>query len=101
MTRQNHKILSILSILSVLLSAYYPIVIGRLHVWLCSASPTVINVGLTNKDPVVAFLWNMEPRAREVLGMWSALTWPVQSSTVCLRQDIGIISRALFQTNFF
>ena len=55
MTRQNHKILSILS---VLLSVYYPIVIGRLHVWLCSASPTVINVGLTNKDPVVAFLWN-------------------------------------------
>ena len=98
MTRQNHKILSILS---VLLSVYYPIVIGRLHVPLCSASPTAINVGLTNKDPVVAFLWNMEPRAREVLGMWSALTWPVQSSTVCLRQDIGIISRALLQTNFF
>ena len=63
--------------------------------------PLLINVGLTNKEPVVAFLWNMEPRAREVLGMWSALTWPVQSSTVCLRQDIGIISRALFQTNFF
>ena len=98
MTRQNYKILSILS---VLLSAYYPIVIGRLHVPLCSASPATINVGITNKNYPVVFLWDMEPRAREVLGMWSALTWPVQSSTVCLRQDIGIISRALLQTNFF
>ena len=98
MTRQNYKILSILS---VLLSVYYPIVIGRLHVPLCSASPATINVGILNKNYPVVFLWDMEPRAREVLGMWSALTWPVQSSTVCLRQDIEIVSRALFQTNFF
>ena len=59
------------------------------------------NVGLTNKLDSRCILWNMVPRALEVLGMWSALTWPVQSSTVCLRQDIGIVSRALFQTNFF
>ena len=85
MTRQNYKILSILS---ALLSVYYPIVIGRLHVPLCSASPATINVGITNKNYPVVFLWDMEPRAREVLGMWSALTWvdlsTVQSSTVCL-----------------
>ena len=48
----------------------------------CVKPLPTINVGLTNKDhPVVAFLWDMEPRAREVLGMWSALTW-VDLSTV-------------------
>ena len=92
MTRQNYKILSILS---VLLSVYYPIVIGRLHVPLCEASPSTINVGVTNKNHPVVFLWNMVPNQQPGGPL------NIQSSTVCLRQDIGIISRALFQTNFF
>ena len=41
MTRQNYKILSILS---VLLSVYYPIVIGRLHVPVCDGLPLHINL---------------------------------------------------------
>ena len=64
MTRQNHKILSILSILSVLLSAYYPIVIGRLHVWLWSASPSAIKMLVSQINwTVVAFYgtWSLEP----------------------------------------
>ena len=64
MTRQNYKILSILSILSVLLSAYYPIVIGRLHVWLWSASPSAIKMLVSQINwTVVAFYgtWCLEP----------------------------------------